>query len=727
MAPHTHTPDPSSEGFSTDPRRGPATAPPEPVGTALCSYENPYAGDRCRLPAIPGEDPSLCVLHSQRIDKKPDDFVAAVRRKFEMEDYTFDGCLFPSPMDFRSIEFTTPVSFCDTVFVRGATFAGCRFQGRQTLFSQATFMGIGADFSDATFGGAELRFDGARFEGERTRFDRCRFDTPQSTFESAIFQSDETNFSQAIFASERLSFNHIDVMSPWVLFEGARQNSGTLLFLRATVRGKMISFEEFQQHGGVLNMQAARLKAGTVSFAGALFGGETVRLEGTQFETERLSWERVNWKTEKGANLRKAHIRSKEVTFAGSRSESKGMDFQGSHIEAERLSFDGCQWTGSTGFEESRWRVHDISFQDASFAGDILSFDGSHIRAKSLRFNKAKSVCDRTGFSGVKLDVKSCDWSDFLIESHQFSAQGLQWKGRHFLMDRMLCRTRKAALNRSRFEGGLLSFAKAKFVTHELSLTDTLFLTEEVCTDGLQVGPGTLRMGAEIGPFRFQGIDCEEIDFSGSVWPLTSRFGRPICTDELKAETREELDGVAEFYQYVAKHYDRESGPHAPEDFLAASLDCGRLHADWFGDPWSRLRMEWCRLAAGYGTAPWRSLWIWLGVALLAAVVGAACGWSHLILLWPLSLSGLGGLAEYFTSLETIGFPKAGLSFDPAVLWGQGFLGFLTGLLTTACGITSLYTVGYQRLKQQVRLFRMKYPYREVQVRCASSDEEVTE
>lgn len=129
-------------------------------GTSVkCSYESPFDGFCCPLPAHADSGEPYCILHSADSHKNPDALVRILRQKFEAHDYFFDGCVFTIPVDFRGIEFRGPVSFHDAVFQKGATFAGCKFHGRRTVFSNCSFGGMGVDFSNAEFTGEEVRFE----------------------------------------------------------------------------------------------------------------------------------------------------------------------------------------------------------------------------------------------------------------------------------------------------------------------------------------------------------------------------------------------------------------------------------------------------------------------------------------------------------------------------------------------------------------------------------------
>ncbi len=665
----------------------------EEINGVRCSYESPYDGFRCPMSAIPGGERPLCIFHSQDPNKNPRLVLQALQKKFQEGDFFFDGYVFSAPIDFREIDFRGSVSFHETIFQQGATFAGCRFRGRRVIFSQCTFAGLGADFSDAVFQTEDLRFDSATFGGEKTRFNRCRFNTEQATFENACFYAEETNFSEAVFSGERISFNQADMSSPWILFEGANQHSGMLLFLRATLQAKMVSFEEFDQSGGVLNLQGLRARGGTISFAGAVFEGQGVRSERAQLEAERVSWERVNWNCSEGANYRKLIIKAKEITFAGSQAAVPHMDFRQGEFEAQRILFSNINWSENVSFMESRWRANEISFDNAQFIGDELRFDGIHIDSRFMHQFGAKMLLGRTCLSGSHLNIEICDWSRSDVEGDHFSAQGLNWKGKEFRLDGMNFRSKRVGFNRSKFSGDVFSLKGVHFFANDVSFAGVAFHTGEIITEGLNLSGSKLRLSGNLKSFHLGDLDLNAVDFSGSTWPLTSRFGRPICRDEIEASSLEDLEAVAKIYEHIARHYRSDDGYHLPEDFLFAALDCGRLHAQWTREPWERLRLEWQRWATAYGTAPWRSTIPWIGLSLLSLILASATGQSHLTFLWPLSLSKVQPLIEYLTSLETSGFPQFGLSIHPLAILRDGFAALFMGLLTSVSGYAAIATL----------------------------------
>ena len=665
----------------------------EEINGVRCSYESPYDGFRCPMSAIPGGERPLCIFHSQDPNKNPRLVLQALQKKFQEGDFFFDGYVFSSPIDFREIDFRGSVSFHETVFQQGATFAGCRFRGRRVIFSQCTFGGLGADFSDAVFQTEDLRFDSATFGGEKTSFNRCRFNTEQATFENACFHAGETNFSEAVFSGERISFNQADMSSPWILFEGASQHSGILLFLRASLQAKMVSFEEFDQSGGVLNLQGLRARGGTISFAGAVFEGQGIRSERAQLEAERVSWERVSWNCSENANYRKIIIKAKEITFANSQASVPHMDFRQGEFDAQRILFTNVSWGENVSFMESRWKAHEISFDNAHFMGDELRLDGIQIDSRFLHQFGAKLLCGRTCLSGSHLRIEVCDWSRSNIEGDHFSAQGLDWKGKEFRLDGMNYRSKRVGFNRSKFSGDVFSLKGVHFFANDVSFAGVLFHTGEILTEGLSLSGSKLRLSGNLESFRLGDLDLSAVDFSGSTWPLTSRFGRPICRDEIEASSLEELEAVAKIYEHIAEHYRSDDGYHLPEDFLYAALDCGRLHAQWTREPWERLRLEWRRWATGYGTSPWRSIIPWIGLSFLSLMLATISGQNYLTFLWPLSLSKVQPLVEYLTSFDTSGFPQFGITLHPLAILRDNFIASFMGLLTSISGYATFATI----------------------------------
>lgn len=146
----------------------------------------------------------LCILHSKKPDKDPQDFDEALETQQIQNRNIFRHMVFPKEVNFGGITFEESTDFKGTTFNGDAYFGGATFE-RNVHFIDAVFKNV-ADFSGATFEKVayfthttfekESKFDGATFENI-AHFGRSKF-KGRAGFNLTTFCR-ESFFGRAIF------------------------------------------------------------------------------------------------------------------------------------------------------------------------------------------------------------------------------------------------------------------------------------------------------------------------------------------------------------------------------------------------------------------------------------------------------------------------------------------------------------------------------------------------